>query len=147
MYQNSIYQKLIVSPGRWELARKRRNEEGRVSLPLSPAVFHILLALAAGEMHGYAIMHEVAILSDGQVNIGPGTLYGSIKKMLADGLIQESHRRPDPRLDDERRRYYRITEEGRRLLGAEAERLSRLVRVARSRRLLGRAPPVVGDAR
>jgi len=118
--------------------------QGRMRLPLSPAVFHILLALATGEMHGYAIMHEVAILSNGQVNIGPGTLYGSIKKMLADGLIEESDRRPDPELDDERRRYYRITEEGRRLLGAEVERLSRLVKVARSRRLLGRTPPAVG---
>lgn len=112
--------------------------------PLSPAVFHILLALATGEMHGYAIMHEIAILSDGQVNMGPGTLYGSIKRMLADGLIEESANRPDPELDDERRRYYRITEEGRRLLGAEADRLARLVKVARSRRLLGGAPPALG---
>jgi DNA-binding PadR family transcriptional regulator len=121
-----------------------RHDPGRVRLPLSPAVFHILLALATGEMHGYAIMHEVSILSDGQVNMGPGTLYGSVKKMLADGLIEESDRRPDPELDDERRRYYRITDEGRRLLGAEAERLSRLVRVARRRRLLREPPPVVG---
>jgi DNA-binding PadR family transcriptional regulator len=147
LYQTSIYRNSILfSNGSTEMAGKRRMEDGRVPLPLSPAVFHILLALAAGEMHGYAIMHEVAILSDGQVSIGPGTLYGSIKKMLADGLIQESHRRPDPELDDERRRYYRITEEGRRFLGAEAERLSRLVRVARNRRLLGGAPPVVGGA-
>jgi DNA-binding PadR family transcriptional regulator len=121
-----------------------KDQPGGSRLPVSPAVFHILLALATGEMHGYAIMHEVAILSDGQVSMGPGTLYGSIKRMLAEGLIEESARRPDPKLDDERRRYYRITEEGRRLLGAEAERLARLVRVARSRRLLGRAPPVVG---
>jgi DNA-binding PadR family transcriptional regulator len=113
-------------------------------LPLSPAVFHILLALATGEMHGYAIMHEVAILSNGQVNMGPGTLYGSIKKMLVDGLIEESDRRPDPKLDDERRRYYRITDEGRRLLGAEAERMARLVKVLRSRRLLGETPPALG---
>lgn len=113
-------------------------------LPLSPAVFHILLALATGEMHGYAIMHEVAILSDGQVNIGPGTLYGSIKRILADGLIEESDHRPDPELDDERRRYYRITEEGRRLLGAEAERLARLVRVAERMRVLGGTPPAIG---
>jgi DNA-binding PadR family transcriptional regulator len=120
------------------------NEPSGPKIPLSPAVFHILLALATGEMHGYAIMHEVSILSDGQVSMGPGTLYGSIKRMLAEGLIEESDRRPDPRLDDERRRYYRITEEGRRLLGAEAERLARLVRVARSRRLLGKAPPVIG---
>lgn len=131
------------------MAPNRPDEPGGMRLPLSPAVFHILLALATGEMHGYAIMHEVAILSDGQVNLGPGTLYGSIKKMLAAGLIAESDRRPDPKLDDERRRYYRITDQGRRLLGAEAERLSRLVRVARSKRLLGGAPPVVGlgDAR
>lgn len=121
-----------------------RGAPGGRKVPLSPAVFHILLALATGEMHGYAIMHEVSILSDGQVNMGPGTLYGSIKKMLAEGLIEESARRPDPKLDDERRRYYRITEEGRRLLGAEAERLARLVRVAASRRLLRGAPPVLG---
>lgn len=122
----------------------RPDRSAGMRLPLSPAVFHILLALATGEMHGYAIMHEVAILSDGQVNLGPGTLYGSIKKLLAAGLIEESDRRPDPDLDDERRRYYRITEEGRRLLGAEAERLSRLVRLARRRRLLGGTPPIVG---
>jgi DNA-binding PadR family transcriptional regulator len=112
--------------------------------PLTSAMFHILLALAAGEMHGYAIMREVAILSDGQMSMGPGTLYGSIKKMLAGGLIEESQHRPDPELDDERRRYYRITESGRRLVVAEAERLSRLVREARARRLLG---PVTGIQR
>jgi DNA-binding PadR family transcriptional regulator len=113
------------------------------SPPLSPAVFHILLALAAGEMHGYAIMQEIAILSDGTVSVGPGTLYGSIKKMLAARLIEESDQRPDPSLDDERRRYYRITEQGRALLSAEVDRLERLVRVAERRRLLGRAKPVI----
>jgi DNA-binding PadR family transcriptional regulator len=111
---------------------------------LTPAMFHILLALAAGEMHGYAIMREVAILSDGKMSIGPGTLYGSIKKMVAAGLIEESARRPDPELDDERRRYYRITEFGRRVVMAEAERLSRLVREAQARRVLGTAPEL-GD--
>ena len=126
------------------MAGKQGKGRGGPRLPLSPALFHILLALATGEMHGYAIMHQVSILSDGQVTMGPGTLYGSIKKMLADGLIEESDRRPDPELDDERRRYYRITEEGRRLLGAEAERLARLVRLARSRRLLRGTPPAVG---
>jgi DNA-binding PadR family transcriptional regulator len=105
-------------------------------------MFHILLALAAGEMHGYAIMREIAILSDGQMSVGPGTLYGSIKKMLAAGLIQESDQRPDPDLDDERRRYYRVTELGLRVVMAEAERLSRLVREARARRLLGPAAGV-----
>jgi DNA-binding PadR family transcriptional regulator len=106
---------------------------------LTPAMFHILLALAAGDMHGYAIMREVAILSDGRMSMGPGTLYGSIKKMLSSGLIEESDRRPDPELDDERRRYYRITGSGRRTVMAEAERLSGLVREARARRLLGPA--------
>lgn len=110
--------------------------------PLTPAMFHILLALAAGEMHGYAIMREVAILSDGRMRIGPGTLYGSIKRMLAGGLIEESNSRPDPELDDERRRYYRITGSGRRVVMAEAERLSKLVREARARRLLGPAAGV-----
>jgi len=112
------------------------------TVPLTPAMFHILLALAAGEMHGYAIMREIAILSDGQMSVGPGTLYGSIKKMLAAGLIQESDQRPDPDLDDERRRYYRVTELGLRVVMAEAERLSRLVREARARRLLGPASGV-----
>jgi DNA-binding PadR family transcriptional regulator len=113
---------------------------------LTPAMFHILLALAAGEMHGYAIMREVAILSDGRMSIGPGTLYGSIKKMVAAGLIEESDRRPDPSLDDERRRYYRVTDLGRRVVMNEAERLSRLVHEARSRRLLRGPAPELGDA-
>ena len=120
----------------------RRPEDLHQPVSLTPAMFHILLALAAGEMHGYAIMREIAILSDGQMNVGPGTLYGSIKKMLAAGLIQESDQRPDPDLDDERRRYYRVTELGRRVVMAEAERLSRLVREARIRRLLGPATGV-----
>jgi DNA-binding PadR family transcriptional regulator len=113
---------------------------------LTPAMFHILLALAAGEMHGYAIMREVAILSDGRMSIGPGTLYGSIKKMVAAGLIVESARRPDPELDDERRRYYRITRAGRGVVMAEAQRLSGLVREARARRVLGGPATELGDA-
>jgi DNA-binding PadR family transcriptional regulator len=113
---------------------------------LTPAMFHILLALAAGEMHGYAIMREVAILSDGQMSIGPGTLYASIKKMAAVGLIEESAQRPDPELDDERRRYYRISERGRQVVMEEAERLSQLVRQAQARRLLGGPSAQLGDA-
>ncbi|HEX9235119.1 MAG TPA: PadR family transcriptional regulator [Actinomycetota bacterium] len=122
--------------------------EGQAPGPLSPAVFHILLALAGGEMHGYAIMQEVAILSDGQVSMGPGTLYGSIKRMLAAGLIEESSERPDPELDDERRRYYRLTQNGQAVLAGEAERLERLVRTARSRRATGRPAPAfrMGEA-
>ena len=108
-------------------------------LPLTPAVFHILLALADGERHGYGIMQEIARGTDGQMQIGPGTLYRSIKQMLAAGLIEESDERPAPALDDERRRYYRLTPFGRQVAQAEAERLARLVRVARARRLLADA--------
>jgi DNA-binding PadR family transcriptional regulator len=110
-------------------------------LPLTPAVFHILLALADGERHGYGIMQEVLARTDGALRLGPGTLYGSIKRMLADGLIAESGERPDPALDDERRRYYRLTDLGRRVATAEAERLARLVAVATAKRLLWADPP------
>lgn len=106
-------------------------------LPLTPAVFHILLALADGEKHGYAIMHEVAALTRGELKMGPGTLYGSIKRMLETGLISESDERPDPALDDERRRYYRLTAFGERVARAEARRLDRLVQAAVSKRLVG----------
>ncbi|EFH84082.1 PadR family transcriptional regulator [Ktedonobacter racemifer] len=105
-------------------------------LPLTPAVFHILLALADKERHGYSIMQEVAARTDGQMRMGPGTLYGSIKRMLADGLIAESRERPDPDMDDERRRYYRLTDMGRRVAQAEAYRLEQLVRVAHIKQLL-----------
>jgi DNA-binding PadR family transcriptional regulator len=88
---------------------------------------HILLALRDGERHGYAIMREVEQLSDGTVKMGPGTLYGSIKRMLADGLIEESDARPDPDLDDQRRRYYRLTGLGARVCDAEVARLRALV--------------------
>lgn len=117
-------------------------------LPLTPAVFHILLALASGELHGYAIMKEVEAQTEGQVKMGPGTLYGSIKRMLAAHLIEESDERPDPDLDDERRRYYRLTELGRRVLTAEAQRLAQAVRVARAKKLLGgtTGSPAPGEA-
>ncbi len=105
-------------------------------LPLTPAVFHILLTLAEGERHGYAIMREVAEETGGQMRLGPGTLYGSIRRMLADGLIVESEARPDPALDDERRRYYRMTPFGRRIAEAEAARLQALTRAAQARGLL-----------
>lgn len=105
-------------------------------LPLTPAVFHILLALADEERHGYGIMKEVERRTAGAVQIGPGTLYGSIKRLLAGGLVVESHERPDPELDDQRRRYYRLTDFGRRVASAEAERLAGLVRQAQAKRLL-----------
>src|SRR4051812_40368453 len=92
-------------------------------LPLTSPVFHILLALSEGERHGYSIMQDVATTTQGIISMGPGTLYGSIKRMLAANLIEETDTRPDPALDDERRRYYRLTEFGRRVAIAEAQRL------------------------
>lgn len=103
---------------------------------LTPAAFHIMLVLADGENHGYAIMREVAEHTGGKMRLGPGSLYGTIKRMLADGWIEELDERPDPQLDDERRRYYRLTGVGRKLVQAEAERLEQLVNVAREKRLL-----------
>jgi len=114
-------------------------------LPLAPATLHILLALAGEDLHGYGIMQEVAHRTDGKVRMGPGTLYGSIKRMLVDGLIEESGERPDSSLDDERRRYYRLTNLGQRVVRAEAERLERLVNLARSKRLL-HGPEAIGGA-
>ncbi len=108
-------------------------------LPLTPAVFNILLSLADGEKHGYAIMLEVEENTQGEVKMGPGTLYGSIKRMLTAGLIAESDERPDPGLDDQRRRYYRLTALGQRVARAEAERLDRQVAVARFKNVLGGA--------
>lgn len=99
----------------------------RELLPLAPATFHILLALSTDELHGYAIMTEVQRLSEGTVLMGPGTLYGTVKRLLAQGLVEESDRRPDPDHDDERRRYYRLTGLGERVLGAEVERLRRMI--------------------
>ena len=107
-------------------------------LPLTPAVFHILLALSEGERHGYAIMQEVVADTGGSLQLGPGTLYGCLKRMLSARLVEESDERPDPDLDDERRRYYRITDLGARTLRAEAERLANAVSAARAKRLLSR---------
>jgi len=107
-------------------------------LPLTPAMFHILLALADKERHGYHIMREVEERTSGNVKLGPGTLYGSVKRMISDGLIEELDERPAPDLDDERRRYYRLTDLGFRVAGAEAQRLEQLVRSARAKKLLPR---------
>ncbi len=108
----------------------------RTVLPLTPAVFHILLALSDREMHGYAIMQRIHRDTGGAVSMGPGTLYGSIKRMLATNLIEECDERPAPDYDDVRRRYYRITDFGRLAARAEAERLQQAVGVARDRRVL-----------
>lgn len=105
-------------------------------LPLSPAVFHILLALADGERHGYSIMQEIEQQTVGKLRIGATTLYRSIKQMLEVGLIAEVDERPDPALDDERRRYYRLTSLGQQVAGAEARRLEQTLNVARHKALL-----------
>jgi DNA-binding PadR family transcriptional regulator len=104
---------------------------------LTSSMFHILLALADRERHGYAIMREVETLTEGRIKLGPGTLYGAIKQMLAAGLIEESDDRPDPALDDQRRRYYRLTALGRQTASEEARRLAELVRLAQRKNLLG----------
>ena len=111
-------------------------EEYDSMLPLSPAVFHILLSLADGERHGYGIKQEAAQRTGGRIDLGPGTLYGAIKRLLVQGVIEEAERRPDPELNDERRRYYRLTPFGQAVTRAEAERLAELVRQARAKELL-----------
>ena len=108
---------------------------------LTPTMFYILLALGDVERHGYGIMQELGTRTQGRVKLGPGTLYGSIKRMLADGLIVESSERPDPETADERRRYYRLTSYGRRVAMAEAELLACLVEVAREKKLLPDTEP------
>lgn len=105
-------------------------------LPLTPAVFHVLLALADGERHGYAIMQSVLEATEGRIAMGPGTLYGTLKRLLESELIEESEARPDPELDDERRRYYRLGALGQRVVAAESRRYAALVRVARAKGLL-----------
>lgn len=96
-------------------------------LPLPTAALHIVLALNRGERHGYAIMSDVEELSDGVITMGPGTLYGTIKKLVADGLIEQTEARPDPALDDQRRKYYRLTTLGEAAGAAEIQRLANLV--------------------
>ncbi len=102
-------------------------------VPLTPAVFHILLSLADGERHGYSIMRDIAAHTKGKLRLGPATLYRSIKHLVEDGLIEESDVRPDPALDDERRHYYRLTEPGRQVVVAEIRRLEEALAVARTR--------------
>ena len=108
------------------------NENPLKLVPLPVAQLHILLALAKGDKHGYAIMREVEVLTEGAVTMGPGTLYGAVKKMLKAGLVEETAERPDPEMDDQRRRYYRISGLGERVLEAEVNRMEQLARVARS---------------
>jgi DNA-binding PadR family transcriptional regulator len=105
-------------------------------LPLTPAVFHIMLALVGGERHGYGIMLEVGRLTSGRLNLGPGTLYRSIQRMLLDALIEETKEVHESEEDDERRRYYRLTRFGLAVASEESRRLESLVNAARERRLL-----------
>ena len=109
-------------------------------LPLPPATFHILLAVAEEDRHGYAIIQDVAMRTGGELKLSAGTLYRSIQRMLEQGLIMETRDRPAPEEDDERRRYYRITALGTAVARAEARRLTQLVRMARAKGLApGRA--------
>ncbi len=105
------------------------------NVPLTPAVLHILLALSTKERHGYGIMKQVESDSQGKVNMGPGTLYGSIGRMVEAGLIRESNKRIDPEMDDERRVYYKITGLGQKALAAELQRYREVVAVAKQKRL------------
>lgn len=116
-----------------------RNDPHRL-LPLTPPMLHVLLSLADGDKHGYAIIKEIARRTAGEVAIGAGTLYGLVKRLLADELIEESDERPDPALDDERRRYYRLTPFGRAVAVAEVRRLEGIVSQAHAKRLLRSAP-------
>jgi DNA-binding PadR family transcriptional regulator len=105
-------------------------------LPLKPVIFQILLSLADGERHGYGITQDIAARTAARMRIEPGNLYRSLRTLLDDGVIEESERRPAPDLDDERRRYYRITPFGRRVAAAETARLEALVREAKAKKWL-----------
>jgi len=108
-------------------------------LPLTPTVFHMLVALADGEKHGYGIMKAVEEETQGQMRIRTGSLYGSIRRMIEAGLIEEMDERPDAELDDERRRYYGLTAFGKRVLAAEAARMAKVMALMQGKRILGRA--------
>jgi DNA-binding PadR family transcriptional regulator len=125
------------------MVTKRRTKPGRppeAYLPLPPATFHILLALADGELHGYAIMKSVTARSEGSVRLGPGTLYGALKRLLEAGLVDEAGEGAERDGDDERRRYYRLTDLGVAVARAEVQRLDAIVRAARRKKLIGVKP-------
>lgn len=128
------------------MANPRESADPQDFLPLPSSSFHVLLVLAESEKHGYAIMREVERISDGAVRMGPGTLYGTIKRLLDLRMIEESGERPDPDLDpgvsDSRRRYYRITGLGERVVTAEVRRLSTMI----ERSVMRRLTPRLGEA-
>jgi len=103
---------------------------------MSPAMFHVLVALAETDKHGYAILKDVVRLTDGAVRLSAGTLYGILRRLVSEGMVAETEERPAPELDDERRRYYRLTEFGRRVARAEAKRLEEMIALARAKHLL-----------
>jgi DNA-binding PadR family transcriptional regulator len=115
------------------------NQNAELYGPLTPALFHVLLALAGEDMHGYAILKEVGLRTGGRVRLSTGTLYGIIKRLLSDGLIAELRARPAEHEDDERRKYYRLSPLGRQVAAAEAERMDEVLAIARARHLLKRA--------
>ncbi len=125
---------VLTAPSEEKLPKKRTLES---YLPLTPAVFHVLLALADGEKHGYIISKEIARRTGNEVRLSAGTLYGVIKRLLDDSLIEESEDRPDFSLDDQRRRYYRLTRLGKDVAEAEAERMQRVLAMARAKHILG----------
>jgi DNA-binding PadR family transcriptional regulator len=126
---------------KWDCMVRDQESNPEQHLPLTPAICHIMLTLVDGEKHGYAIMQEVERMTEGRMKLGPGTLYGVIKRLLGADLIAETDERPDPALDDSRRRYYELTGFGGRVLTAEIERLDYLVGVAREKELLGTTTP------
>jgi DNA-binding PadR family transcriptional regulator len=138
---------MVLEAQSYPLRRLRVGKEVRAPepegyLPLTPAVLDIVLALGDGELHGYGIMREVRRRNGGGRRLAPGTLYRSLKQMQEKGLVEESEERPDADLDDERRRYYRLTDLGRRVAVAEVGRLEGLVRAARSKGLFPNMRPV-----
>lgn len=121
------------------MTRSKRSPEAL--LPLTPAMFEVLIALADGEKHGYAIIKEVARRTGGEVSLSAGTLYAIIRRFEQEGVIQESDSRPDPALDDERRRYYRLTVFGREVAQAEARRMETALKMAQAKNLIARVRP------
>ena len=119
----------------------RNERRAQELLPLTPGMFHVLIALADGEKHGYAVIKEVARRTDGAIRLSAGTLYTLIRRFVQEGVIAESAERPDPALDDERRRYYRLTEFGREVARAEAARMESTLNMARAKNLIPRVRP------
>ena len=121
------------------MSQEFQKRDPKELLPLTPALFHVLVALADGDLHGYAVIKDVSSRTNGAVELSTGTLYGIIKRLLADGLVVESKRRPSAAEDDERRRYYRLTPFGRDVAIAETKRLQAMVDAARATQALRKA--------